>query len=91
MSLTATPSLLALGHLEAELERVVRRTVDVVDVDQATTLLRWEVVRTGRVICSRDWPALVAFRARVPLEYFDLKPHLERQAAGLRQALAAGR
>jgi len=81
------PSLLDLCRLAADLEREVGKEVDVVDLDGATTLLRWEVLRSGRVLLSPDMPALLQFRARVPLEYFDLRPHLDRQAAGLRRAL----
>jgi predicted nucleotidyltransferase len=84
-----SPSLLELGGLEGELEREIGRTVDVVDLDQATTLLRWEVARTGLALCSSDPVALLEFRARAPIEYFDLLPYRERAARGLRRALEA--
>jgi predicted nucleotidyltransferase len=83
----ATPSLMELGRLEGELERAIGRAVDLIDLDQATTLLRWEVARTGRVLCSPDPVALLEFQARVPIEFFDLEPHRERQASGLKRAL----
>ncbi len=91
VSFAGPQSWLELGRLESELERSIGRAVDLVDLDQATTLLRWEVARDGRVLCSRDELALLEFRARAPLEYFDLKPHLERQGRGLRRALGGGR
>ncbi|MBK7975679.1 MAG: hypothetical protein IPK07_21160 [Deltaproteobacteria bacterium] len=87
VSFTVSPSLFAVGELATSLEGVLGREVDVVDLDDATTLLRWEVVRSGRVLMAPDPRALAEFRARVPLEYLELKPHLERQAAGLRRVL----
>ncbi|MBI5477940.1 MAG: nucleotidyltransferase domain-containing protein [Deltaproteobacteria bacterium] len=83
----ASPSLMELGRLEGELERELGRTVDLVDLDEATTLLRWEVTRTGQVVCDSDPVGRLEFQARVPLEFFDLQPHLERQARGLGRAL----
>jgi uncharacterized protein len=79
--------LLEQGTLATALEQVAEREVDLVDLDDASTLLRWEVVRTGIPLFARDRAELVEFRARVPLEYFDLEPFLEREAAGLRRAL----
>ncbi len=87
VSFTREPSLLELGRLEGALERAIDRVVDVVDLDQATTLLRWEVACSGRLFWSGDDDAVLEFRTRVPLEYFDLKPHLQRQAEGLRRSL----
>ena len=80
-------SLLQQGALCAQLEQIVGREIDLVDLDSASTLLRWEVVRSGIVLAARDRRDLVDFRARVPLEYFDLQPFLEREADGLRRAL----
>jgi predicted nucleotidyltransferase len=87
VSLDASLSLMDLGALAVQLEAAVGKSVDVVDVDEATTLLRWEIVRLGRTLVARDEDALLDFRARVPLEYADLKPYLDREAAGLRRVL----
>lgn len=87
VSFDRTSSLLALGRLEGDLERVARRSVDLVDLDGATTLLRHEVARDGQVLLCRNEDALRSFRARAALEYFDLEPHRRRQAEGLRRAL----
>jgi len=81
------PSLLDLGRLATDLEQAVGKEVDVVELEGATTLLRWEVLRSGRLLVAADPAALQEFRARVPLEYLDLRPHLDRQASGLRRAL----
>lgn len=84
-------SLLQQCTLSAQLEQMVGREVDLVDLDSASTLLRWEVVGTGIVLAAKDSHDLVDFRARVPLEYFDLQPFLEREADGLRRALEKSR
>lgn len=87
VSFSRSVSLLERARLALELEAVVDREVDVVDIDEATTLLRWEVVRAGRALLVRDKDALLELWARVPIEYADLRPHLDRQAAGLRKAM----
>ena len=84
-------SLLEQCELGAQLEQAVGREVDLVELDEASTLLRWEVVRDGIVLWARDGRDLADFRARVPLEYFDLQPYLEREAAGLRRVLEKAR
>jgi hypothetical protein len=61
--------------------------VDLVRLDRASTLLRWEVLKSGRILCAPDDAAWLAFAARVPLEYAELRPYLDREAAGLRRAL----
>jgi uncharacterized protein len=84
-------SLFEQGALATRLEEVAEREVDLVDLDQASTLLRWEVVRAGIPLFARDRAELVEFLARVPIEYFDLEPFLDREAAGLRRALEQAR
>jgi hypothetical protein len=56
-------------------------------VDLATTLLRWEVVKIARPIFIRDRDAWLTLLARVPIEYADLRPYLERESRGLHRAL----
>lgn len=79
--------LLEQARLARELEAVAGRAVDLVDLETASTLLRWEVLTTGRVLASLDEDALFEFRARTPLEWGDLRPYLERESEGLRRAL----
>jgi hypothetical protein len=43
------------------------------------------------VLWARDPRELADFRARVPIEYFDLQPFLEREAEGLRKVLERSR
>jgi predicted nucleotidyltransferase len=85
---TSSPwSLLELGELASALEHATGKPVDLVDIDAANTLLRWEVVRDGRPVLIRDLDALRELQARVPVEYADLRPYLDREASGLRRAL----
>jgi len=79
--------LLERGRLARELEAVAGREVDLVDLETASTLLRWLVLTTGRLLVAPDEDALLEFRARTPIEWADLAPYLEREAAGLRRAL----
>jgi len=79
--------LLERARLAGELEAVAGRPVDLVDLDAASTLLRWEVLSTGRVLVALDDDALLEFRARTPLEWGDLRPYLERESEGLRRSL----
>src|SRR5262249_46825000 len=88
LAFSRAPSLIEVATLALELECSAGKPVDVIDVDEASTLLRWEIVRTGRDLLARDAGALLAFRARVPIEHADLRPYLDREAAGLRRVLA---
>jgi predicted nucleotidyltransferase len=87
VSFGSPASLMALGALSDELEQAVGKIVDLVDVGDASTLLLWEIVRSHHVIAVHDEDALRELLVRVPLEYADLKPYLDREAEGLRRSL----
>jgi uncharacterized protein len=70
---------LALG---ADLERVLGREVDLVRLDTASTLLRFEASRGRRLFESRPG-AFADFVARALFEYEDLRPFMQRCAAGM--------
>jgi predicted nucleotidyltransferase len=70
---------LALG---AALERVLGREVDLVRLDTASTLLRFEASR-GRCLHEAREGAFADFVARALLEYEDLRPILRRCAEGM--------
>jgi predicted nucleotidyltransferase len=91
VSFRGCPSLFELGALATEIESVLGREVDLVDLDAASTLLRWEVLRTGRPVAAPDRDAFLEFQARVPIEWADLRPYFERESVGLREALAGRR
>ena len=76
---------LALG---AELERVFGREVDLVRLDAASTLLRFEASR-GRCLHQAREGAFADFVSRALLEYEDLRPILRRCADGMFRRLKA--
>lgn len=51
-----------------------RPDVDVVLLNEASPLLAYEVVRSGRLLFERDHDARVAFEARTAQHYLDLEP-----------------
>lgn len=83
---------LALGdelQLQAELMRATGLEVDLVRVDQASTLCRFEVARDGRLVHgSRD--SFVRFCAEAAAEYIDYEPVLREAGERFRRRLAAG-
>ena len=87
VSFTRKPTWLELARLGEELEAIAGKDVDLVDVDDASTLLRWEVVKAARPIAVRERRAWVELLARVPIEHADLRPYFERESRGLRRAL----
>lgn len=81
-------SLFELGALAMEIGSRVGKEIDVVDLDSSSTLLRWEVARTGRLVWSRGTEHWPTFQSRVTFEYIDLDPFFRQQSDGLRRALA---
>jgi predicted nucleotidyltransferase len=76
-------------ELQAELERACGRVVDVVRLDLADTLVRWEVARSGRVLLETSLGAAARFRAEAALEHADIAELLERGAERWRRAVLA--
>src|SRR5436309_107769 len=74
-------------ELQARLERACGRTVDLVRLDRASSLLKWEVPRRGMLIFARSRREYVRFVAGAALEYADLAPNLSRAAALFRKRL----
>jgi predicted nucleotidyltransferase len=87
ISWSTAPPLLERLRLATELEILVGRDVDVVDIDEASTLLRWEVLRFGLTIIAPEPWSLLEFKARVPIERADLEPYYQRESDGLRRVL----
>ena len=59
------------------LESVCRRSVDVVILNQASLVLRNQVLRYGRLIFERDHRQRVAFELQSRFAYYDFKPVLD--------------
>jgi uncharacterized protein len=77
--------------LQTELSRVSGRQVDLVRLDRASTLLRWQVVRHGRALVEAEPFAAARFTADTVAEYLDFAPAFERAAENFRRVLTAGR
>jgi predicted nucleotidyltransferase len=63
----------------AALEQVCQRPVDVVILNHAPPLLRFQVVQRGQVLVEKDHTARCLFQARTMSEYYDTKPYLDYQ------------
>lgn len=60
-----------MDRLTAALERVSSRTVDLVDLTAAPPLLAHEIIKTGKLILSRDDDERVAFVTRATARFLD--------------------
>jgi len=80
--------------LEVALARATGRRVDVVRLDAAPPLLRFEIARDGRVLLERKPYAWVDFRARAMTDWWDWAPTARflhaAAVARLRAAVANG-
>jgi predicted nucleotidyltransferase len=74
--------------LQARLERVCGRPVDLVRLDRASTLLRWEAARTGTLVLADPPGEFARFVASAALEHAELMPTLTVAAERFRQRLA---
>ncbi len=75
--------------LQAELARVCGREVDLVRLDRASTLVRWQVVRYGRVLMETYPFSASRFAADSIAEYLDFAPAFEHASETFRRVLAA--
>jgi len=82
------------SQLTVELERATGRTVDLVRLDQAPALLRFEIARNGQAIVERRPHAWSDFRARAMVDWWDWAPTArmlhEAAVARLRQRVKSG-
>jgi predicted nucleotidyltransferase len=86
----ADMSLDAELSLQVELTRLAGRSVDLVRLDRAPTLIRWEALRDGVLLFQSGPSELARARAAAASEYIDFAPALEAAAARFRRRLAAG-
>ena len=75
--------------LQTELSRSCGRVVDLVRLDRAPTLVRWQVVRDGRVLLDTVPFAAQRFIAESVGDYLDFAPAFERAAESFRRFLVA--
>jgi predicted nucleotidyltransferase len=60
--------------IEAELGRAAKRQVDLVFLESAPPLLRFEIARDGVLLVARDRNDWVDFRTRAMLDWWDWAP-----------------
>jgi len=81
-------------RVEAELGRAAGRPVDVVLLDDAPSLLRFEIAREGILLFQREDHFWTNFKARAMVDWWDWAPTHRMIAAGvvrrLREKLAHG-
>ncbi|HXO40310.1 MAG TPA: nucleotidyltransferase domain-containing protein [Thermoanaerobaculia bacterium] len=65
-------------HLEAELERLLRRPVHLVVLNRAPVDLAQRVLRDGCLLLDRDHSRRIRFEVRTRQEFWDLEPFLRR-------------
>ena len=78
-------------ELQSRLERACGRSVDLVRLDRASTILRWEAARRGVPILARSRTELLGFIVGAALEHADLAPLLSQAAAVFRERLIDAR
>ncbi len=66
--------LFLLGGLEEELSSLLKRKVDVQDLDQAGNIFRFRVLSEGKIIFDRRGEEKFDFQTRAVNNYFELKP-----------------
>lgn len=75
--------------LQARLTTACARSVDLVRLAGASTVLRWEVASKGRLLHG-DRRAFAAFQARAASDYIDFAPALDTARGLFRQRLLSG-
>ncbi|MHC1629222.1 MAG: type VII toxin-antitoxin system MntA family adenylyltransferase antitoxin [Candidatus Nezhaarchaeales archaeon] len=65
-------------HLERRLAEVLENDVDLVFLNDAPPLLRYQVIKYGRLLFSRDERVRVMFEAKSLCEYLDFSRALRR-------------
>ena len=61
-------------EIEAELERAAHRTLDVIYLDEAPPLLRFEISKDGMVLAEREEGLWSRFKARAMVDWWDWAP-----------------
>jgi predicted nucleotidyltransferase len=75
--------------LQARLEAATGRSVDLVRLDQASTLLKWEAAKSGVCLLADAAHTFSRFVAESALDHADLMPTLGATAERFRQRLAS--
>jgi predicted nucleotidyltransferase len=74
--------------LQVDLSRASGRIVDLVRLDRASTLVRWQALRAGILLFESSPFEFTRATAAAAIEYFDFAPALEAAAARYRRTIA---
>lgn len=74
VSLTPGVEADVLPAVSVALERTAGRSVDLIWLDQAPPLLRFEIARSGHVLVQRDHHDWAEFRAHAMIDWWDWAP-----------------
>lgn len=84
---SAEPGLLEQMNLEAEIEEIVERSVDVVPLNKCNILLKYKVISEGQKIYERDEIITADFKENVLKDYFDFGMKLKRFREDFKEGL----
>lgn len=87
----ARPDPVALLEAGADCERLLGRSVDLVDLGAASPILATQVVREGRNVAGAESSALAHFTASLPSRYADLKRVRAAAETALEERIARAR
>ena len=80
IGVTGVPST-TLAALAVTLSRIAGREVDLIQLETAPALLRFEIARDGRVLLERRPHLWTEFQARAMVDWWDWAPIARRSAA----------
>ena len=78
-------------RLREELAKHLGTPVDIVVLNEAPPLLRYEILRNGRLIFCSDEDERIEREVRMLLEYYDLEPMRTRMESDLKKMIREGR
>jgi predicted nucleotidyltransferase len=78
------------SELIVELQAVLAGKVDLVILNSASTMLKFQILKNGALICCRSEDERRMFHEKAILKYLDIKPLLKIQGHYLRKRLAKG-
>ncbi len=85
--------LLEMGRMISGLEKVVKKTVDLVvlnDLFKSKPYFAFQIVKNSRLLFTRDENTWVDFKRNVLLYYLDTKPLIERVNASFQKRVETG-
>lgn len=76
--------------ISMDLEELLGRTVDVIDVEEAPLSLIYQVLRFGKLILERDHTRRITFEVNARRQYLDMLPYYDLYTQAMRKDLERG-